>query len=124
MNEKRSRVPRVHEVCDDSDFFIGPRTDVRSHVKLEILSVLQEEKGINSYLNLSEDARVLCPILLCDSLGTEEPSFLCRVPGWNIRPFLAPKSRSYQWNSISFTGSNPIESNTLYASRIVTVPDP
>lgn len=82
------------------------------------------EKVIDSYLNLSENSHVFGLVFLCNSLGAEETSFLCRVPGRNVRSFLLPKSRSYQWNSISFTGSNSTESKTLYASRIVTVPDP
>jgi hypothetical protein len=85
---------------------------------------LQEVKGSDSYLNLSEDTRVFRLVCLCNSLRAEKSPFLCRVPGRNIRAFLSPESMSYQWNSISFTGSNPTEINTLYASRIVTVPDP
>lgn len=90
----------------------------------EDTSVLVGEKVIDSYLNLSENSHVFGLVFLCNSLGAEETSFLCRVPGRTLGPSFLPKSRSYQWNSISFTGSNSTESKTLYASRIVTVPDP
>jgi hypothetical protein len=120
------RVPGVHKVGDDSDCLIGPWPDVCSHVKLEVLSVRQErsEIMIGLYLDLGENRDILGPVFFCNGLGAEETPFLCRVPDQNVRSFLAPTSRPYQWNSISFTGSNPTESRTLYASRIVTVPDP
>lgn len=52
----------------------------------------RREKVVDSYLNLSEDDRIIGLIFLCNSLGAKKTPFLCRVPGRNVRSFFFPRN--------------------------------